>query len=348
MSKTGPSPRVRGSLPAPDRARAAAGSIPACAGKPPSPPSRAIQSRVHPRVCGEARSRPAARRRRPGPSPRVRGSPRPTRLEPERHGSIPACAGKPTPRGRRCGWSGVHPRVCGEASREIEWRSPEGGPSPRVRGSHRDGPRPRGGAGSIPACAGKPPGPASSRARPRVHPRVCGEAGPLRQPRAEVPGPSPRVRGSPPGRRTHPARPRSIPACAGKPRGPRASPNLCRVHPRVCGEASSFSALTPSQTGPSPRVRGSRRRRRGAVGGAGSIPACAGKPTWALAWRGSLKVHPRVCGEADPALALARHQVGPSPRVRGSPDGAGGWDRAVGSIPACAGKPTRRRWSPAG
>ena len=114
-SKTGPSPRVRGSpdlggARAPDfrsipacagkpcgRSRAGGHirSIPACAGKPRLPASVVAQHRVHPRVCGEAHWSPASSRRKSGPSPRVRGSPQVLQHAGLKAGSIPACAGKP-------------------------------------------------------------------------------------------------------------------------------------------------------------------------------------------------------------------------------------------------------------
>ena len=71
---------------------------------------------VHPRVCGEAVPRARARQPRPWVHPRVCGeATRPGTDDDGVRGSIPACAGKPSP-GRPSGPSGE-------------------GPSPRVRGS---------------------------------------------------------------------------------------------------------------------------------------------------------------------------------------------------------------------
>ena len=91
----GPSPRVRGShlqLLVPGLRR---GSIPACAGKPPTSRPSCRSSRVHPRVCGEASAANRSAARPWGPSPRVRGSPLRPALCMSCQGSIPACAGKP-------------------------------------------------------------------------------------------------------------------------------------------------------------------------------------------------------------------------------------------------------------
>ena len=73
-------------------------------------------------------------------------------------GSIPACAGEPTP-----GLSGamtltVYPRVCGGTP---HFRGAEGiirGLSPRVRGNHLLAAAARLESRSIPACAGEPAG----------------------------------------------------------------------------------------------------------------------------------------------------------------------------------------------
>ena len=81
--------------------------------------------------------------------------------------------------------------------------------------------------------------------------------------------------------------------------------------------------------GPSPRVRGSRRLRVSA--------------------EAATRVHPRVCGEAIALEPIPLPDQGPSPRVRGSRRLRARHDPRVGSIPACAGKPshqTSRRSSP--
>ena len=336
----GPSPRVRGSLPAGKGQAVHGGSIPACAGKPPAGPPRRRRRRVHPRVCGEAHP---AREQRPlggGPSPRVRGSRRAPARRPRPAGSIPACAGKP---GRRaigtCG-SGVHPRVCGEAPAAHRAHVPPPGPSPRVRGSRQSGSGTRSGSGSIPACAGKPLTGGGGGKWQGVHPRVCGEAFGAETTRAIAPGPSPRVRGS----RLEPgldrAELRSIPACAGKPSPCSRGAPASGVHPRVCGEAGLDAGEQLAAGGPSPRVRGSLEDPLPALRERGSIPACAGKPSRGGSRSRRGRVHPRVCGEALPRRRRRPPaHGGPSPRVRGSPELRPGVAVVDGSIPACAGKP---------
>ena len=216
----GPSPRVRGSHGAGPEPRRGLRSIPACAGKPSARAGPASTSRVHPRVCGEAGVPPMVQRSAHGPSPRVRGSRKTHAASIGFAGSIPACAGKPRERSPPRWRSGVHPRVCGEAGRVDVAIAGLAGPSPRVRGSlNLPSLRDRE-VGSIPACAGKPPGRRRSRIRPTVHPRVCGEAIAPSLPSEPALGPSPRVRGSRGGDVVADDLGGSIPACAGKPRCP--------------------------------------------------------------------------------------------------------------------------------
>ena len=172
---SGPSPRVRGNLPAGALIKAGDRSIPACAGKPTPCHDDRTPPGVHPRVCGETWSWKNVMTVARGPSPRVRGNPdRGAGVRQER-GSIPACAGKPTGCPCRKGAARVHPRVCGETRVAADFVAHRLGPSPRVRGNRvaaRPAPRR---CGSIPACAGKPSSRCPGRWTFRVHPRVCGE-----------------------------------------------------------------------------------------------------------------------------------------------------------------------------
>ena len=306
----GPSPRVRGSPRRRDTAIVILGSIP--------------------RVCGEAEDGNQAAIDAVGPSPRVRGSLFHVVIWPRTCGSIPTCAGKPLAGEPGGPAEGVHPRVCGEACRVRSRSTACSGPSPRVRGSPAPGRAARRAVRSIPACAGKPLPTQGVGDPSSVHPRVCGEA----RGAGDVPG---HLRGS-------------IPACAGKPGTARGRSRVSRVHPRVCGEASRNRCRLVRHRGPSPRVRGSPGHRRPRPARDGSIPACAGKPSMPASKARVIRVHPRVCGEADWEAALTLVENGPSPRVRGSLAVRAVAAPRPGSIPACAGKPSpgERRHRPSG
>ena len=153
--ETGSSPRVRGKLGGQARVDVGLRLIPACAGKTPTPTSRAAIGRAHPRVCGEnvlLHPRCAGLR---GSSPRVRGK----RLVQLGGGAgerlIPACAGKTFPWDSSVSQPWAHPRVCGENPQIGPASSAIEGSSPRVRGKPPGGRRGRPRPWLIPACAGK-------------------------------------------------------------------------------------------------------------------------------------------------------------------------------------------------
>ena len=156
--ETGLSPRVRGNRTARTPPRPPTRSIPACAGEPLPVSGLARCAGVYPRVCGGTRRRLAARPRRRGLSPRVRGNPATARCVFPTPGSIPACAGEPPQPTPPVDVYGVYPRVCGGTPSRCLVRSSIYGLSPRVRGNpvlDSVGPED---VGSIPACAGEPDG----------------------------------------------------------------------------------------------------------------------------------------------------------------------------------------------
>ena len=355
----GLSPRVRGNPVGQLPEAVARGSIPACAGEPSRRAATPWTARVYPRVCGGT----DGLGRRPflqlGLSPRVRGNQAAWNEADLPLGSIPACAGEPAGRHRRCGSGGVYPRVCGGTDRERDHRAHARGLSrvcggtithgdeevrweglsPRVRGNRSCPARRRAARGSIPACAGEPELPLCRRRHDWVYPRVCGGTRPPGTRPICLWGLSPRVRGNLTRPVPTPIEGGSIPACAGEPSYIAGSGANDGVYPRVCGGTIYDGAILTSEAGLSPRVRGNRRQRARRRYSRGSIPACAGEPC-SRRWKArGLRVYPRVCGGTvllDPEKAPV---VGLSPRVRGNQSATAGSTPSVGSIPACAGEP---------
>ena len=231
----GLSPRVRGNHAGMVRKKDDAGSIPACAGEPVSWMTPLNDRRVYPRVCGGTGILDDPVERSSGLSPRVRGN-----LEDEcdycgSTGSIPACAGEPTPLSTTSPYNGVYPRVCG-GTRHIDGiHLHHENLSPRVRGNPVSVLCTSPTTGSIPACAGEPRILRAAALRLRVYPRVCGGTRPFSSAIVCGDGLSPRVRGNLSAALQMVVCRGSIPACAGEPRERDGRQPLWGVYPRVCG-----------------------------------------------------------------------------------------------------------------
>ena len=230
---------------------------------------------------------------------------------------IPACAGKTR---RLWAWrppSPAHPRACGENVLAASSASSTPGSSPRVRGKRPDPLAHAVDEGLIPARAGKTGTGSSSTARPRAHPRACGENFRRVVNAVRNRGSSPRVRGKPVNE-FHQLRVSGlIPARAGKTTRGAPPPASCAAHPRACGENAAFADEIPAALGSSPRVRGKPVRMGRPEVSVRLIPARAGKtPRCSSASRGSA-AHPRACGENRRACTRLFRALGSSPRVRG-------------------------------
>ena len=215
---------------------------------------------------------------------------------------IPACAGNRSERILDLRHRSVHPRVCGEQKHPEDPDHVPSGSSPRVRGTvsrqgdlntpHR----------FIPACAGNRLNVSSRSLKGPVHPRVCGEQPAFIVGSSNTIGSSPRVRGTvqiPDCLRT---RLRFIPACAGNSQGFPTGWVNPSVHPRVCGEQNRVPGTNTRANGSSPRVRGTDPVCDRVWKPDRFIPACAGNSRSARQRGVRPAVHPRVCGEQQPAL----------------------------------------------
>ena len=114
-------------------------------------------------------------------------------------------------------------------------------------------------------------------------------------------------------------------------------PRVCGEHPRVCGEHPRDIGVRHIVLGSSPRMRGALGHIDEVRPRKGIIPAYAGS-TDSNSWRRSRgQDHPRVCGEHQAALRVARRFEGSSPRMRGAHDMINHGAQVKGIIPAYAG-----------
>ena len=213
----GLSPRVRGNHPHLAGRAHRVGSIPACAGEPPSPADRREHWTVYPRVCGGTPDARVVLNCQAGLSPRVRGNPGHFVFREGGPGSIPACAGEPQENAATRPLTAVYPRVCGGTYPPRLASVPYEGLSPRVRGNHLNRQKTDTPSGSIPACAGEPYIEDEGKRIGKVYPRVCGGTDGKSGGRHDDQGLSPRVRGNLYSHEEKQAMDRSIPACAGEP-----------------------------------------------------------------------------------------------------------------------------------
>ena len=140
------------------------------------------------------------------------------------------------------------------------------------------------------------------------------------------------------------------PACAGKSVavGHRAAGQ--EDHPRVCGEKSLSNTRGSMVEGSPPRVQGKEAHLEKLQRQLGITPACAGKRGSIRKQNGTVRDHPRVCGEKVRRLARIINCNGSPPRVRGKAKRITVPSASVGITPACAGKsiwhptPETPRW----
>ena len=171
----GSPPRVRGKAGSAQNQALVVGITPACAGKSNSTVLFVLLHRDHPRVCGEKAFVCPLLCMALGSPPRVRGKASIIRKEIRNVRITPACAGKSRIHCQPYGYSGDHPRVCGEKALSIVTLAAKSGSPPRVRGKGFFRVCVSLSTGITPACAGKSCHGSVSHRIIWDHPRVCGE-----------------------------------------------------------------------------------------------------------------------------------------------------------------------------
>ena len=197
VNAKGSSPLTRGKLVPTQEQLDFLGLIPAHAGKTSARRRSRHRARAHPRSRGENMRAGEMLSASRGSSPLTRGKPVRASRCLARLGLIPAHAGKTGPRSSAIhpGWA--HPRSRGENGKADYDALKRWGSSPLTRGKPRVVVVLGNVKGLIPAHAGKTPGPATSSACKRAHPRSRGEnpVGGAFPDRSE--GSSPLTRGKP-------------------------------------------------------------------------------------------------------------------------------------------------------
>ena len=231
-----------------------------------------------------------------GSSPRVQGRLTTTGSGPQRHGLIPASAGRTWPMARQRRQERAHPRECGADHYITTDTARYEGSSPRVRGGPGQWLVNAGKNGLIPASAGRTTTSPPTRPATRAHPRECGADNHYKKTFSVEQGSSPRVRGGQPPRGGHDVAGGLIPASAGRTPPIDGSPPGMRAHPRECGADKMPIARIEPGEGSSPRVRGGRPRYCRRLLPVGLIPASAGRTEQLRAADRTEPAHPRECG----------------------------------------------------
>ena len=328
---------MRGSLGRWKDCRGPAGIIPAHAGLTLVNQAGQRHGRDHPRACGAHQVVRIIAVRRPGSSPRMRGSLLIPQIIMILAGIIPAHAGLTDFLDSLFDSQWDHPRACGAHDPVIATIAEVLGSSPRMRGSPwrwyfiviR--------LGIIPAHAGLTWESRTTNCSSRDHPRACGAHVLALADFESRWGSSPRMRGSQARTHAEHGAPGIIPAHAGLTDNIAREAAFHRDHPRACGAHLDTTASMRRTSGSSPRMRGSRQLLRVAVIESRIIPAHAGLTAISSLLCHCTRDHPRACGAHLQSGHNHSSDEGSSPRMRGSLSEVMPLIENAGIIPAHAG-----------
>ena len=132
-------------------------------------------------------------------------------------------------------------------------------------------------------------------------------------------GSPPRMRGKRASSRQCAAQGRITPADAGKTFFMDNNFTPAEDHPRGCGENYGVCPVDPAAIGSPPRMRGKRLWRTISCDTPRITPADAGKTRCSSSSSGTVRDHPRGCGENDTRGNPRRRFPGSPPRMRGKP-----------------------------
>ena len=276
-----------------------------------------------------------------GSSPLTRGKRRLRRGRAQRHGLIPAHAGKTRGATNDARRRGAHPRSRGENTFAAPMMFLTWGSSPLTRGKRRQDTRRARCAGLIPAHAGKTIKRRTACDTSKAHPRSRGENARSRRCAGATWGSSPLTRGKLAGGSAETYKQGLIPAHAGKTASREDRFALAGAHPRSRGENDLTEPIIELMPGSSPLTRGKLSFRWGWVVRVRLIPAHAGKTRSDHGRRDRSRAHPRSRGENRMRRVRSFQRRGSSPLTRGKRSSQVDMRSSRGLIPAHAGK-TRR------
>ena len=131
---------------------------------------------------------------------------------------------------------------------------------------------------------------------------------------------------------------RITPAYAGKRSQYKNMKQMCKDHPRLCGEKSTLSCIVEFSLGSPPPMRGKVGYRSRNFLTFRITPAYAGKRFRRQRGSKIYKDHPRLCGEKLITSGNSGMGIGSPPPMRGKEFTNGGRAKSVGITPAYAGK----------
>ena len=168
-----------------------------------------------------------------------------------------------------------------------------------------------------PAGAGKTGLPSGFSISILDHPRRCGENSTKRRPPSHCQGSPPQVRGKLKYDFTQSKTIGITPAGAGKTLLQLSIICIKRDHPRRCGENFSVVNAADKSSGSPPQVRGKLYEINQNIMSLRITPAGAGKTRYQSPKSGSIKDHPRRCGENCVRYRTCERREGSPPQVRG-------------------------------
>ncbi len=292
-------------------------TIPTRVGRTQTTSSTEPQGADHPHACGENFPDSTVKRHADGPSPRVWGEPPAFQELHKGRRTIPTRVGRTGAGALIFQPCSDHPHACGENCWSGRRSFRASGPSPRVWGERVSVCPVSATCRTIPTRVGRTAPLLCFACMMTDHPHACGENWNAFWQGKAVRGPSPRVWGELDEERVLELIRRTIPTRVGRTKAPRDVPLQLTDHPHACGENSKPCTGFCLHYGPSPRVWGEPRNKKGEGQPSRTIPTRVGRTRPFRGGKRHAADHPHACGENVHGGGMLSVENGPSPRVWG-------------------------------